>query len=264
MKQILLLGRNGFIGRNLYDLLADKYEVMTITNKKEVKNIKKLSPDYVINLCASSPNANFKDSLDANVLYPLDILAKLLTFRKSHLKWIQIGSYFELQIEFGRNDYYTLHKNSFRKLLGEIEISNQFLMVQTVILPHITGKGESQNRLFPTLRRFNKEKMKGQIFSNGNQFLPVLNVFDACTAILQSLESNQKISSAQPVLHLRVREIVDKCVTNANPSIFNENLKSTDSNYPMVKFPENVFNFKPKIEAKALIVSTQEEVSSEI
>jgi hypothetical protein len=46
------------------------------------------------------------------------------------------------------------------------------------------------------MRRFNKDNSQGKIFSSGNQFLPVINVSDACAAIMQSLVSNQKISSA--------------------------------------------------------------------
>ena len=113
------------------------------------------------------------------------------------------------------------------------------------------------------MRRFNKDNMRGKIFSSGNQFLPVLNVSDACAAIMQSLVSNQKISSAQPVLHLRVRQIINECIINTNQSIFDEKLSSLDSNYPMVKFPENVIGFKPKLEAKAIIRSTRREDSNE-
>jgi len=245
MKQILLLGRNGFIGKHLYNLLNNDYEVIEITDKKTNSKIVGMSPDYVINLCASLPNANFTESLNANVLYPLNVLEKLLINRKKTLKWIQIGSYFELQIEFGRNDCYTLHKKAFRNLINELEISNKLLSVHSIILPHVTGNGEPGGRLFPIMKKFNQEKISAKLFTNGSQFLPILEVSDACTAILQALVSNQKISSAHPVLHLKVKDIVYKCVINASESIFNENLSSPDSNYPMVKFPENVSNFKP-------------------
>jgi len=263
MEQILLLGRNGFIGKHLHDLLVDKYDVIDVTDKKEENKIEDLSPDYVVNLCASSPNANFNDSFNSNILYPLGILKKLLISRKNTLKWIQIGSYFELQIEFGRNDYYTLHKNIFKNLITELEISNKLLSTHIIILPHVTGPGELESRLFPTMRRFNKDNISREKFSSGNQFLPVLEVSDACTAILQLLVSNQKISSAQPVLHLRVREIISECVINKNQIIFDKDLNSLDSNYPMVKFPENVIGFKPKLDGKELINSTRNEESNE-
>jgi len=257
MEQILLLGRNGFIGNHLYNLLINKYEVIVIADKKKLSNIEDLSPDYVINLCSSAPSANFTDSIIANILYPLNILEKLLINRKNTLTWVQIGSYFELQIEFGRKDNYTLHKNAFRNLISELEISNKFLSTHSVILPHVTGPGEPESRLFPTMKRFNKDNSQGKIFSSGNQFLPVIYVTDACAAIMQSLVSNQKISSAQPVLHLRVREIINKCILNTNQSIFDQKLSSLDSDYPMVKFPENVIGFKPKLEANAIIESTR-------
>jgi nucleoside-diphosphate-sugar epimerase len=263
MEQILLLGRNGFIGKHLYDSLVDKYDVIDITDKKEKNRIEDISPDYVVNLCASAPNSNFNDSFDANVFYPLGILKKLLINRKNNLKWIQIGSYFELQIEFGRNDYYTLHKNIFQKLITDLEISNKLLSTHTIILPHITGPGELESRLFPTMRRLNKNNTSWEKFSNGNQFLPVLHVSDACIAISQFLVSNQKFSSAQPVLHLRVREIINECVINADRIIFDKDLNPLDSNYPMVKFPENVIGFKPNLEAKALINSTRRVDSNE-
>jgi nucleoside-diphosphate-sugar epimerase len=257
MEKILLLGRNGFIGKHLYDSLIDKYDVIDVTDKKQKNRIKDISPDYVVNLCASSPNANFNDSFDANIFYPLGILKKLLINRKNTLKWIQIGSYFELQIEFGRNDYYTLHKNTFKKFITDLEISNKLLSTHTIILPHITGPGELESRLFPTMRRFNKDNTGGKKFSNGNQFLPVLSVSDACIAISKFLVSNQKFSSAQPVLHLRVREIIGKCVINADQVIFDKDLNPLDSNYPMVTFPENVIGFKPNLDANVLINSTR-------
>ena len=263
MKQILLLGRNGFIGNHLYNLLINKYDVISVADKIKLSNIENLSPDYVINLCSSAPNANFTDSINANILYPLNILEKLLINRKNNLKWVQIRSYFELQIEFGRNDNYTLHKNAFRNLISELEISNKLLSTHTIVLPHVTGPGEPESRLFPTIRRFNTNNMKGKIFSSGNQFLPVLNVSDACDAIMKFLVSNQKISSAHPVLYLKVSEIINECITNKNQPIFDEKISSLDSNYPMVKFPENVIGFKPKLEAKAIIGSTRRDNSNE-
>ena len=76
MEQILLLGRNGFIGNHLYNSLINKYDVIIVADKKKLSNIENLSPDYVINLCSSAPSANFTNSINANILYPLNIMKK--------------------------------------------------------------------------------------------------------------------------------------------------------------------------------------------
>jgi len=257
MRKILILGGSGFIGSHLGNLLKKKYEVVNFTKENKVSELNNSDIDYVINLCASKPTSNFDVSLEKNVSLPLIYLKELLRNRNKILRWIQVGSYFELQIELGRTDLYSIHKKIFRTLITAISKTTPQLSLHSIILPHVTSlfePGEPKSRIFPTIINANKSKIKTS-FSNGDQFLPILHVNDACAAIELALTSKQELSAATPVWYPSVKELIQKCVVNIDLIEVKEDLNPIDTLFKKVIFPPKVTGFNPQISAKAIIKS---------
>ena len=79
------------------------------------------------------------------------------------------------------------------------------------------------------------------------QYLPILNLDDACKAILSAIHSHQTFCSANPVWYGRVYEYVLSLVDEENHHLikFNSEIESVDANFPKLNFPPQVLNFAP-------------------
>lgn len=148
-EKIVILGGNGFIGNSLYNHLNSQYNTLKIGHETEnaLDIVKSFEPTVIINCSASHPHANFKESLEANLIYQTKFLNYIILENKPSLKWVQIGSYFEIQIKYGRYDNYSIHKNIFRAILDDAYNKN-LIKLTTIILPHVFGQGENTNRIF--------------------------------------------------------------------------------------------------------------------
>jgi nucleoside-diphosphate-sugar epimerase len=257
VQKILILGGGGFIGTYLSNILKSKFEVLNFTKKNKMIELKEIAPDCVINLCASKPTSGFEASLKSNISFPLACLEELLKHGNKTLRWIQVGSYFELQIKYGRSDLYSIHKKIFRTLITEISKTTPKLSLHSIILPHVTSlfdEGELRSRIFPTIIKANRDKTQTS-FSNGGQFLPILHMKDACTAIELALVSKQELSAATPVWYPSIKELIRKCIINPNIVQIKGNLDPIDAQFKKVVFPPKVSGFKPQISAKAIVQS---------
>jgi nucleoside-diphosphate-sugar epimerase len=152
--RILILGGDGFIGKHLKMLLEEKNEVHVFnrTTESAKECLRSFRPNVIINCVASTSKATFHESLEANVLFQACFLDELSRDRGFETRWIQISSYFELQIPYGRADNYSKHKAFCRQLLKSAE-EDGILSLVNVFLPHIVGPGEAPDRLFPSLLR---------------------------------------------------------------------------------------------------------------
>lgn len=248
-RKALVLGASGYIGRHLLKYLEGEYEVRTLSHRSQdlALLLEEWLPDVVINCSASTNYANFSDSIEANLLYQMNCLRQISQRRKTPFRWVQLGSYYELQIEFGRNDNYSLHKALCRTLLEQAR-SEGMIDLTTIFLPHVFGSDERPNRIISSLtwQLNNGEQVT---ISSGEQFLPILAVEDACRAISKSIETDQIMCSATPVWYGRVSELaaliherIGKGLVLSDPTRI-----SVDAKYPQVVFPPRVKSWEPSI-----------------
>ena len=254
-EKIVILGGNGFIGNSLYNHLDSQYNTLKIGHETEnaLDIVKSFKPTVIINCSASHPHANFQESLEANLVYQTKFLSYIILENKPALKWVKIGSYFEIQIKYGRNDNYSIHKNIFRVLLDDAYNKN-LINLTTIILPHVFGQGENTNRIFSTLTRELKEGRVVNV-SSGEQYFPILHVSDAITAIEKSIKTKQALCYASPVWNGHLYELVDLIQHKIGKGVINydKNNRSTDVDFPKIDFYPTVSNWKPKMDLSKIL-----------
>jgi len=252
--RILILGSHGYIGRNLVKYLEPRAEICFHNRKLTsiAEALDSFKPTVVVNSSASRLNDGFAESLDANFLYQVDCLKKLLSSNSS-LIWIQLSSYYELQIPFGRNDFYSTHKKFFTDLLEDLE-SRKLINLRNVFLPHVFGLDEKSTRLIPSIKRA-KQKLSRVEFSAGQQFIPILHVDDACSAIWKAIDSGQSTSSASPIWYGRVRELIDLLLEPQHQSLVQFDAKriEVDDSFPKIQFPKAVSGWNAQYQIENLI-----------
>ncbi len=239
MSVIWILGASGFIGQRIKDFFPTDTEVHLISHtNKEWDLIPR--PNCVVNLASSPPDANEETSIVANYMFPKSIFNYLESNDEEKIKWVQAASYFELQCEYGRNDFYSLHKLKFRKWLTFQNESKEFALVN-IFLPHIFGPGERNNRLIPTAKS-TFQKNEEFVTSSGQQFIPILHVNDACTAIVAATKSSQSNCSALPIWYGMVKDLVQIIHSGIGSGSIKIDAKrhSVDEHYPKVSFPDKV------------------------
>ena len=254
-EKIVILGGNGFIGNSLYSHLNSQYNTLKIGHKTEnaLDIVKSFEPTVIINCSASDPNANFKESLEANLIYQTKFLNYIILENKPGLKWVQIGSYFEIQIKYGRYDNYSMHKNIFRAILDDAYNKN-LINLTTIILPHVFGEGENKNRIFSTLTRELKKEIVVNI-SSGEQYFPILHISDATTAIEKAIKTEHALCYASPVWNGHLYELVDLIQDEIGKGIINydKNNRSIDVDFPKIEFYPTISNLKPKIDISKIL-----------
>lgn len=248
-RKVLILGASGFIGKHLPNYIDEGYEVRTLSHRSQnlVSLLQEWLPDVVINCSASRNDAKFSDSVEANLLYQMNCLRLISKQKNAPFKWVQLGSYYELQIEFGRNDDYSIHKAMCRTLLEQAR-SEGIIDLTTVFLPHVFGSDERSDRIISSLTS-QLNKGKEVTISSGEQFLPILAVEDACRAISKAIKTDQVMCSATPIWYGRVSELatlihqrIGRGLVLSDPSRV-----SVDAKYPQVVFPPRVQDWQPSI-----------------
>jgi nucleoside-diphosphate-sugar epimerase len=234
--RILILGSSGFIGNKLVEKLRADNISLLIYDRLDVDiDIKVLEycPNVVINCAASKGNANFEDSFEANVAFPLRVL-NILSRLKLRLSWIQLSSYFELQITYGRADAYTFHKAT----IGQILQRNfkEICDVKILFLPHIVNIEAKPNSLFSNLgNAYNGERTT--LSTSGEQLIPILHLDDAVTAICAVLPAQPKTYFAKPVWYGSLAELLDEFLKLQKTHVYlNKNQRSADYNFPKMRF----------------------------
>jgi len=249
-QKVLILGGRGFIGHHLEQLIGEEFDLIPF--KREVNSLeeifKKDTPEIIINCSASKANDTVMDSLKANIEFQLECLRLVFKYNKNPIKWVQVASYFELQIPMGRKDSYSIDKSFFRSVLQRLA-EKDLIKVSTIFLPHVFGEGENQNRIIPSIKN---NLLGGGIaeISLGEQFLPILGVKDCCFAIKAAVKTDQLICSATPIWYDRVVTlalIMEKAISKGTIRINPEKM-SIDNSFPKVEFPPQVKNWQPKMD----------------
>jgi nucleoside-diphosphate-sugar epimerase len=244
--KILQLGTTGLIGSELAFRLESSHQVTKINRNSNLEKFFKepQAYDFVINCVVSKPYSNLAESNESNFEYPKKFLEHVQT---KH--WVQLESYFQLQIPMGRHDSYTLEKQRFSEYLDLIAESQSSLLIHHLFLPHVFGDGDRPERLISSaiLALRNGQKFET---STGTQFLPILHKSEAVSGIVSFLDNPTSVACCHPFWYGQVRELLTliSSVFNAAQIAFCQKSDPIDSHFPPVQFPEIVNNWHPKMQ----------------
>ena len=179
MKNILLTGGTGFIGKNFTKILKNKYKIFLLVNKKkknlpfknekninylffnnvnEIKNIlKKKKITYFVNL-ATHYTVDDKDKdiikiINANILLPNLVISSL---NKKYLrKIITIGTMMEHSnnSKYYPSSFYAASKRSFEALIRYYELKFPLLKIINLKFYETFSDNDERNKIIPTIKK---------------------------------------------------------------------------------------------------------------
>jgi nucleoside-diphosphate-sugar epimerase len=242
----LILGSNGFIGKKLCNELSKNHKVTEVNRNTDLGELasKNIYFDCIINCASSKPTANISESQSSNYDFPIRIL-KNFEFGN----WIQLESYFQLQIPMGRSDAYTLDKNLFSAYLDAHCTYLNTLKVSHLYLPHVFGDGDRPGRLINSAISAIVSNLEFDT-SCGNQYLPILHVDDAISGILHLIEYPQSVSSCTPFWYGQVKDLLNLLTVALKFGQINycRLPDPIDANFPKVEFPPSLSSWNPKMQ----------------
>jgi nucleoside-diphosphate-sugar epimerase len=246
--RIAILGGRGFIGSAIVRGLSDNYVFFIV--KPELQNfldeLNDFKPDTIINACASLPSASEIDSRLGNFDYPLSIFEFISEKFTYSFTWIQIASYYELELPLGRSDPYTRHKFEFRNLL-EAECRTKNKIFRTLMLPHVVGRGERPNRLVGTAIKSIRENLKLNL-EHPNVMLPILIIDDVIRALAEFLKNDQSIAFAIPVWYDSNKKLIQEINQCLGNEVLNSDFESGASiEIEKITFPPKVHGWIPQV-----------------
>jgi nucleoside-diphosphate-sugar epimerase len=168
--------------------------------------------------------------------------------------WIQIESYLQIQIPFGRKDPYTLDKQRFSEYLNLEIKSRTSTAVHHLYLPHIFGAGDRPGRLISSaLSSFTNGKPFET--SNATQLLPILHLSDAVSAITKFIENPMATAGCPPFLYGSVRELLELIASQFQNTniVYGRRPDPVDADFPRVEFPQCVEGWQPKMQLKEFL-----------
>lgn len=244
--KVLLLGSNGFIGEALGAKLNGAYELVKVSRETNLEDLFKSEQifDFIVNCASSSPNADSEESFESNFLYPRQFFNKI-----SARNWIQIESYFQLQIPLGRIDPYSIEKEKFSNFLNIEGRSPGAPVVYHLYLPHVFGDGDRPERLISSAIASFKG---GKDFetSSGTQLLPILHISDAVEGILRFIESPIDSAACTPFWYGSVRELLKLISIEFTDTrvLYGRKLDPVDAGFPPIEFSKCVDGWQPKMQ----------------
>lgn len=244
--KILIIGSSGLIGKPLTNHLSKEHSVVSLNRKTDFSQLFETNNDFdfIINCVSSKLTSSYIESYTSNFDYPKSI------FEKSRFKhWIQLESYFQLQITFGRRDPYTITKQRFSDYM-DLKLKNVNLpLVHHLYLPHIFDINDGSGRLISSIVSSIKN---GVVFktTNGSQFLPILYVSDAVLGIASFIHNLSPIAACHPFWYGTVSELLKTISLEFKEfSVSYGSMPDpVDANFPRVKFPNCVDGWQPKIQ----------------
>jgi len=251
-----ILGGRGFIGSNIVKNLSMEHSFFIVKpevhgNLNDLINFK---PDVIINACSSLPNASEVDSWTANFDYPLNVFEFISNNLNSSFTWIQIASYYELELPAGRSDSYSKHKYELRSLLQTLCVSKG-LEFRTLFLPHVVGKGERSNRLINSVVD-SIQSNTDFVLQNPEVKLPVLIIDDVVASVNQFMTGNQSVAFATPTWYKSNLELIEEITSFLGKGLGNIKVRTTKSTeITNLVFPPKIEGWEPTITLQDYILS---------
>ena len=244
--KILLLGSGGFIGKSLAYHLESDHQVVKVSRETNSEKLFKEDQtyDFVVNCVSSKPTTELVESYESNFDYPREFFENVKA-----KNWIQLESYFQLQIPMGRRDAYTLDKQRFSEYLDACSKSRSSPVIHHLFMPHVFGEGERPARLISSAILAMKNELVFET-SKGTQYLPLLHVSDAVTGIASFISNPTLMASCSPFWHGHVNDLLKiiASVFNAPKISFGVKPDPSDAHFPQVQFPSTVNNWHPKMQ----------------
>jgi len=295
-KKILITGGNGFIGKNLRDVLnLNNHYLVSVIDKNKNKNlnlsgnfyeydindtdkIKKIFKKYniVIHLAAESgvrtDEKKSKKMIQTNINGTFDILNILkdstnfekLIFASSGGAIIGNGKLPYLEDSPARP--VSLYGST--KLAGEALCSSfsQTFNMQYIALRFANVYGPNsatKNNLIPNLFKNLIDKKNTYIYGNGNQKRDFIYVDDVCNAINKAITYNKsQIFNIGNGKSIAIKDIIKKIslITNQNIKISykNPNLNEVVNAYLNINKTKKLLNFQPEIKINCGLINTYE------
>jgi nucleoside-diphosphate-sugar epimerase len=265
--KILILGHTGFIGKSLVkDLtrrkiqpyLFDRHSFQVVVpESREIIDFKSFIKNIeeellIVNLFAAWGNVQKEQIYSANFSLPNSILDLMLLSEKK-FTWIQLSSYYQIyRILYGIDkDYYSECKRLFSEKL--IEFEDDKVNFVELYLPHIYGDDDKSSRVIPMLLEANVNS--NFHLSKGDQTLPLLNIDDCVSGIIDLLMNYREIKT-RSVFYLKdfqqltLRDIVEIVAREKRLPLkvfFDENLSRDNEFFGEIKAPFPIYNFEPSI-----------------
>jgi nucleoside-diphosphate-sugar epimerase len=250
LPRVLVLGASGYIGKALLDAEQNKVQLIPLRHidKFDYKSFSS-KITTIINLSSSSFASDENESWEANYNYQRDIIS---SFASDNVKWVQVASYYELQIPNGRTDFYSTTKLEFRNFITSFVKQHSSLSLTSVMLPHVFGGNEVASRLIPTIRRFiSGEKVS---FGSPDQLIPLIHIKDVVEALLVATNADQSFCLAKPMWQGTLGSLLEVVLQDQDIHEL-PNFLDNHENYKNIAmdFPENLRGFEPKYQMSNFI-----------
>jgi len=237
VKNILLTGGTGFIGKNFTNILKNKYKIFLLVNKtkknlsfKNEKNInylffddvdeikdilKKKRITYFVNL-ATHYTLEDKDKdiikiINANILLPSIVISSL---NKKYLKkMITIGTMMEHynNSKYYPSSFYAASKRSFEALIKYYKLKHPLLKVFNLKFYETFSDKDERNKIIPTIKKNYTNNKITKISSTklSLNFLHVEDIINAIEIILTKkiIPGNYQIKAKK---FTKIKDLIEK------------------------------------------------------